>query len=216
MPLPRRMLFAAIAFAMLAFVVTVGERRPIEPTSGAYAPSVRAFVALAAFGMCMAWPLWRIAMPPGGWSAARAALDAMTLAIAFQAAFWPLHLVSGRTLGDAAALDSLVCGWAAACGAVVALSANRRLAPMGAGMVLIAVPCIGVALDACDAPRPWPALAGPFVGILEGSPARPRAGEPSFGAIAAWPWAIAGTTWAAALWPRRAPRAGLAGPASIR
>jgi hypothetical protein len=210
------MLFAAVTFAMLAFVVTVGERRPIEPTSGAYAPSVRAFVALAAFGMCLAWPLWRIAMPPAGWSAARVALDALTLVIAFQAAFWPLHLVSGRTLGDAAALDALVCGWAIACGGAVALSAHRRLAPTGAGVVLIAVPCLGVGLDACDAPSPWPALAGPFVGILEGSPAQPPTGAPSFSAIAAWPWAIAAATWAAAVWPRRAAHAGLAGASSIR
>jgi hypothetical protein len=210
------MLFAAVAFAMLAFVVTVGERRPIEPTSGAYAPSVRAFVALAAFGMCLAWPLWRIAMPPAGWSAARTALDALTLVIAFQAAFWPLHLVSGRTLGDAASLDALVCGWSIACGGLVALAARGRCSPMGAGLVLIAVPCLGVGLDAWGAPPPWPALAGPFVGILEGSPARPVTGNPSFGAVAAWPWAIAAGAWAAALWPRRAVRSGLAGASSIR
>jgi hypothetical protein len=210
------MLFAAIVFAMLAFVVTVGERRPIEPTSGAYAPSVRAFVALAAFGMCLAWPLWRIAMPPAGWSSARTALDALTLVVAFQAAFWPLHLVSGRTLGDAAALDALVCGWAIACGGAVALSAHRRPAPLVAGVVLLAVPCLGVAMDACGIPRPWPALAGPFVAILEGSSGRPPNDHASFGAIAAWPWAIAAGTWAAAIRPRRAARSGLAGASSIR
>lgn len=210
------MLFAAIAFAMLAFVVTVGDRRPIEPTSGAYAPSVRAFVALAAFGMTLAWPLWRIAMPPAGWSAGRAALDATTLVVAFQAAFWPLHLVSGRTLADAAMLDALVCGWAVACGAVVALSANRTLDAGLAGAVLLAVPCLGVSLDAFGAPHPWPALAGPFVGILEGAPTRPMAADTSDGAIAAWPWAVAGTAWAAASWPRRGARAGLAGASRIR
>jgi len=210
------MLFAAIAFAMLAFAVTVGERRPIEPTSGAYAPSVRAFVALAAFGMTLAWPLWRIAMPPAGWSAGRAALDATTLVVAFQAAFWPLHLVSGRTLADAALLDALVCGWAAACGAVVALSANRTVNAGLAGAVLLAVPCLGVALDAGGAPHPWPALAGPFVGILEGAPTRPVAAETAFGAIAAWPWVVAGTAWGAATWPRTRSGAGLAGASSIR
>ncbi len=210
------MLFAAIAFAMLAFAVTVGGRRPIEPTSGAYSPSVRAFVALASFGMCIAWPLWRIAMPPAGWSTARAALDATTLMVAFQAAFWPLHLVSGRTLGDAATLDALVCGWAAACGAVVAFSADRPRASVAAGLAILAVPCLGVALDARGIPHPWPALAGPFVGILEGAPSRPPTADPSFGAIAAWPWAIACAGWAAAARPRVAARTGLAGPAGIR
>ena len=215
MPLPRRLLFAAIAFAVLAFIVTVGARRPIEPTSGAFAPAVRAFVALAAFGMAVAWPLWRIAMPPVGWTPARAALDLVTLIVAFQAAYWPLHLVSGWTLGAAGAIDAVACGWAAAGGAVAALAARGRIGPAVAGLAVVGVSGAGVALDALDAPRPWGALAGPFVALLEASSlAGTRDGLPV--ALAAWPWALAFAAWAAAAAPPHGGRRTVAGPDRIR
>jgi hypothetical protein len=213
MPLPRRLLFASIAFAMLAFLVTVGERRPIEPTSGAYAPSVRAFAALAAFGMCVAWPLWRIAMPPAGWDRRRAALDLATLLIAFQAAFWPLHLVSGWTLAGAAAVDAVACGWAAAAGAIVALASRRRIGAVTAGVAVLCVAAAGVALDGLRAPWPWAALAGPFAAILEASA---RRGTGPVAAIAAWPWAVAFALWALALRPGSRRPGEVAGPAGIR
>ena len=193
MPIPRGLVLAAVVLAVVAFAATVGLRPPIQPTSTAYAPGVRGFIAILTFALVVLWPSWRLLVEREVWTRGRTLLDAVTLCVAFQAAYWPLHLVTGWPIGRALAIDATVTGWTLTAGAAVALGSARHPALTA---VAWAGACLaGVALDALGV---WPAAAsalGPFVPLLWLTAAESAAGAPLDPAVAAWPWTAAALGW---------------------
>lgn len=215
MPIPRGLLLGAMLYAIAAFGAIVGLKPPIQPTSSAYTPMVRSLLAAFAFGIVLLWPTARLAGRGSPWPARRVALDAVTLAIALQAVYWPLHLVTQWTLGRAAAVDLMLVGWIVAAGAAIACGMRPGGRPVAWSLAWIAIAAGGPVLDALGVPAPWPSALGPFVAIMELAPVPERSSEPVEWARAAWPWTVALAGWALALRGARRPQPGvapLAGP----
>jgi len=199
MPIPRGLLLAAMLYAIAAFAAIVGLQPPIQPTSSAYTPMVRSLLAVLAFGIVMLWPTARLAERGAPWPARRVALDALTLAIALQAIFWPLHLVTQWTLARAAAVDLMMLGWVAATGSAIACGMRPGCRPPAWSLAWMAFAAAGPLLDVLGAPAPWPGAFGPFVALMELAPVPERSSEPVQWARAAWPWTVAAAGWALAL-----------------
>ena len=199
MPLPRGLVISSFIWVIACFAATIGLSAPIQPTSGAYTPSVRAMLALLAVGACLLWPLARITYARGTWTPARVALDMITIMVAFHAIFWPLHLVTYWTAAQMLAIDLLLCGWIAATGAWIALAiqtGTRRTVWSTAWMAIVLA---GVVLDAVGAPAPIPELAGPYAALLRLSPERTDSTVVPVWSVAIWPWILAAGAWAGVL-----------------
>lgn len=197
-PLPRSLLAFAIAWAVASFVATVGLRSPIQPTTGSYTPAVRAMLALLAFGCCALWPAARLATATGSWPPARAALDALTIAVVLQAIFWPLHLVTHWTIDQALAIDLMLVGWTAATGAWVALGLRPGAPRTAMSLAWLCAMPAGAVLDAVGAPTPLPEVAGPMAALFALGPPTSSPGAGPSWALAAWPWTLALAGWAVA------------------
>ena len=199
MPLPRGLVVCSFIWIIACFAATIGLSAPIQPTSGAYTPSVRAMLALLAVGACLLWPLARITYARGAWTPARVALDMITIMVAFHAIFWPLHLVTYWTAAQMLAIDLLLCGWIAATGAWIALAirtGTRRTVWSTAWMAIVLA---GVVLDAVGAPAPIPELAGPYAALLRLTPERTDSTVVPVWSVAIWPWILAAGAWAGVL-----------------
>ena len=194
MPIPRGLLLGAMLYAIAAFGAIVGLKPPIQPTSSAYTPMVRSLLAAFAFGIVLLWPTARLAGRGSPWPARRVALDAVTLAIALQAVYWPLHLVTAWPLARSAAIDALLSGWAAAAGAAIALGL-RGPHPLRWAYGCLALAAAGPLLDALAFPAPAAELAGPFAALARMASPDARRGLDSDWALAAWPWILAAGGW---------------------
>jgi multisubunit Na+/H+ antiporter MnhF subunit len=210
MPIPRGLLLAAMLYAIAAFAAIVGLKPPIQPTSSAYTPMVRSLLAALAFGIALLWPTARMADRGSAWPARRVALDAVTLAIALQAIFWPLHLVTQWTLARAAAVDLMLVGWIAASGAAIACAMRPGGRPSAWSLAWIAFAAGGPLLDVLGVPPPWPGALGPFVALIELAPVPEQSSQPVEWARAAWPWTVAAAGWALALRGLGRPATGVA------
>ena len=195
MPLPRGMAALAIAWIVASFAITVGSRTPIQPTSGAYTPEVRTFLALLALGGCVLWPVGRIMLAPDGFCRRRTALDAATLVVLLQAIYWPTHLVTSWPLMRALAIDALLCGWVIAFGAAIAWATGPGRRRAGWAIACIALAGGGAVLDAMGIRAPLPEIAGPFAALLTLAPLGAAGSGPAHWELAAWPWVVAFTAW---------------------
>lgn len=215
MPLPRGMAALAIAWIVASFAITVGSRSPIQPTSGAYTPEVRTFLALLALGGCILWPVGRITLAPDAFGRRRAALDVATLVVLLQAIYWPTHLVTSWPLARALAIDALLCGWVVAFGAAIAWATGPGRRRGRWAIACVALAGGGAALDAMGVRAPLPEMAGPFAALLTLAPLGAAGSQPVQWELAAWPWAGALAAWALLL--RAAPgRSPVASPEGFR
>lgn len=193
----------AILWIVASFAMTVGARTPIQPTSGAYTPEVRTFLALLAVGSCVLWPVGRITLVRAPFGAGRAALDAATLVVLLQAIFWPTHLVTTWSLGRAVTIDLLLCGWTCVAAASVALATRPGARALPWALGCAAVAGSGAVLDAMGVRPPLPDALGPFAALLALAPLGADGAGPVAWQLAAWPWAIAAAGWSVALRPAR-------------
>ena len=193
----------AILWIVSSFAMTVGARTPIQPTSGAYTPEVRTFLALLALGGCVLWPVGRITLAGSPFGARRAALDLATLLVLLQAIYWPMHLVTTWSLERAAAIDLLLCGWTCVAGASVALGTRPGARPLPWAFAGAAIAGAGAILDAAGARASMPEALGPFAALLELAPLGADGAGRVAWELAAWPGAIAAAGWSLALRPAR-------------
>jgi hypothetical protein len=200
MPLPRGLLLSAVLWVAACFMVTIGTHAPIQPTTGAYTPVVRTMIALLAMGACIGWPVARFGNARGAWGPARALLDTLTILTVFHAMFWPLHLVTHWTIGQAVAMDLLLSGWIATAGACIALGL-RGNHPAAWAIGVCALMAGGAALDMAGIRAPFPYLVGPFAGILHIADLGPSDTDRDAWAIAAWPMILALLAWSTVLRP---------------
>jgi hypothetical protein len=207
MPLPRGLFSLSLLWALASFVAAVGAGAPIQPTAGAYAPGVRAYLALLALGIVAAWPVARLTLDRRRWPADRAVLDTCVVAVLLQGAFWPLHLVTSWSLGRDVAIDLLLSGWAVAAGAVVALGRGtpRRGTPLA--LAAVAVAGAGPIVDILDGPPGLACALGPLAGLARLTTAW-HGPDPVEWQVASWPWIVAACLWSTVvLLGRRGPHA---------
>lgn len=191
---------------MLAFILTVGTRVPIQPTTLSYTPGVRTLVVMLAFGACALYPVGRVSMATGYWSPARVALDGLMMSALYTVLFWPMQLVTYWSRATGLTLWVLVLGWIWVAVGMVALTLTLRSKPVRVALTMAcpAVLAMGALLDTLQAPSPWPALMGPAVAVLDTAPRNTWSAPQAGLAVAVFPWCMAALLWAVTL--RRAHR----------
>lgn len=203
MPVPRTLTLVALLWCVASVLATVGTRVPIQPTTLSYTPAMRALVVMLAFGACAIYPVARVALAEGAWSARRVALDAMALGGLFTVVFWPMQLVTYWPRSTGLVVWALVMAWTVAACGIVALALRARK-PSSRAAISLACPALlglGALLDAVGVPDPWPALCGPAVAVLDLTPRSSGATPAVASAVVAWPVMLACVAWAAACRP---------------
>ncbi len=118
---PRGLIFLASAWLVVAWVLSIGWRPPVQAHAASYMPGVRLLLLAVVSGICVAWPLVRLSGPPRAWPIRQALLDLAVLLCLAQVVVWPLRLVTTWTSERSALIDTCLGGWAVATTALVAL-----------------------------------------------------------------------------------------------
>ena len=126
--LPRGLILLACAWLIGSWLLSLGIRPPVEPSSASYTPSVRLMLVYIGIGLMIGWPLLRLSQSAVARPIVQTMLDLMVLLSLIQVVIWPLRLVTPWTLGRTAALDATLVGWTVLGGAVVASAISSRRA----------------------------------------------------------------------------------------
>ena len=121
--LPRGLILLACVWLIGSWLLSIGVKPPIEPSSASYTPGVRLMLVCIGIGLMIGWPLLRLSAAAGGPTARpilQTVLDLIVLLSLIQVVIWPLRLVTPWTLARTAALDATLVGWTVLAGAVVA------------------------------------------------------------------------------------------------
>ncbi len=156
--LPRGLILLASGWLIASWLLAIGVRAPVEPSSASYAPGVRIMLISMAVGLVVGWPLLRLSEPDTAFPMRRTILDLVVLLSLMQVVLWPLRLVTPWTPARTAALDATLIGWACVAGAVLAAASATRSVGARCGAVAV---CVGMALGG-------PLLA--WLGVLLGLP----------------------------------------------
>ena len=127
--LPRGLILLACVWLIGSWLLSIGVRPPIEPSSASYPPGVRLMLVCIGIGLMIGWPLLRLSSITSGPTArpiVQTVLDLTVLLSLIQVVIWPLRLVTPWTLARTAALDATLVGWTVLCGAVVASAVGSR------------------------------------------------------------------------------------------
>ena len=124
--LPRGLILLACAWLIGSWLLSIGIRPPVEPSSASYTPSVRLMLVYIGIGLMIGWPLLRLSQSAVARPIMQTVLDLIVLLSLIQVVIWPLRLVTPWTLGRTAALDATLVGWTVLGGAVVASAIGSR------------------------------------------------------------------------------------------
>ncbi len=126
--LPRGLILLACAWLIGSWLLSIGVRPPVEPSSASYTPSVRLMLVYIGIGLMIGWPLLRLSQSAVARPIMQTVLDMIVLLSLIQVVIWPLRLVTPWTLSRTAALDATLVGWTVLGGAVVASAVGSRRA----------------------------------------------------------------------------------------
>ncbi len=121
--LPRGLILLACVWLIGSWLLSIGVKPPIEPSSASYTPGVRLMLVCIGIGLMIGWPLLRLSWAGGEPTAhpiVQTVLDLIVLVSLIQVVIWPLRLVTPWTVARTAALDATLVGWTVLGGAVVA------------------------------------------------------------------------------------------------
>ena len=118
--LPRGLILLACVWLIGSWLLSIGVKPPIEPSSASYTPGVRLMLVCIGIGLMIGWPLLRLSQPATAHPILQTVLDLIVLVSLIQVVIWPLRLVTPWTVARTAALDATLVGWTVLCGAVVA------------------------------------------------------------------------------------------------
>ena len=126
--LPRGLIFMASIWLIGSWMIAIGLRAPVQPSSATYTPNVRLMVQCVVIGLMIGWPLLRLSQSRPALPIRQSILDLMVLVGLVQVVLWPLRLVTSWTPLRTAAIDATLSGWVILAGAVVtaALVTDRR------------------------------------------------------------------------------------------
>jgi hypothetical protein len=134
--LPRGLIFMASIWLIGSWILAIGLRAPVQPSSATYTPQVRLMVQCVVIGTMIGWPMLRLSQPTPSLPIRQTFLDLLVLIGLAQVVLWPLRLVTSWTPLRTAAIDATVCGWVIVAGAVVAASiVSARRGPRNLAMI---------------------------------------------------------------------------------
>jgi hypothetical protein len=123
---PRGLIFLASIWLIASWIIAIGLRAPVQPSSATYTPQVRLMLQCVVIGLMIGWPLLRLSQSKPALPVRQTLLDLIVLMALVQVVLWPLRLVTNWTPLRAAAIDATVCGWLLLAGAFVAAGLGSR------------------------------------------------------------------------------------------
>jgi hypothetical protein len=159
--LPRGLIFLSSVWLIGSWLLAIGLRAPVQPSSASYTPAVREMLLCVTIGLMLGWPLLRLSQTCPPYPIRQTMLDLVVLLGLVQVVVWPLRLVTNWTPLRTAAINATIAGWLLLAGALVAASvATDRRGPR----VLAMTACVAMC------------LAGPvaaWLGVMSGVDAMP-------------------------------------------
>lgn len=147
--LPRGLILLASVWLVGGWLLTIGIRPPVHPSSATYEPAVRMMIFCVGLGLAVAWPLLRLTQPPVAWPIRATLLDAIVLVAMTQVVVWPLRLLTRWSPSRTFAIDLVLIAWIAAAAGIVALARGSTRPGLRS-----------LAMSACLAGAILPALRG--------------------------------------------------------
>lgn len=141
--LPRGLIFVASVWLIASWVIAIGIRAPVQPSSASYTPAVVLMLQCVTAGLMIGWPLLRLSQTRPVWPMRQTLLDLAVLLGLVQVVIWPLRLVTTWTPLRTAAIDATLAGWTALAGAMIAaaITTDRR-----GPRVLAMIACLAMCL----------------------------------------------------------------------
>lgn len=141
--LPRGLILAASIWLVASWIVAMGLRTPIQPSSASYTPGVRMMLACVIIGLTIGWPLLRLSQGAPRFPLRQVLLDLVVLLALVQIVLWPLRLVTTWSPARTLAVDATIAGWAALGGAIVASAVlTNRTGPRTLAMLACVAMCL--------------------------------------------------------------------------
>ena len=124
--LPRGLIFLASAWLLVSWLIAVGLRPPIHPSTSVYKPAAQVLLTSIVLGGIIAWPLLRLSGPVRDRPIAQALLDLVSLCVLIQIVLWPLRLVTSWSIARLLLIDLSICAWLTTAGAIIAAAITHR------------------------------------------------------------------------------------------
>jgi hypothetical protein len=126
--LPRGLIFFAAAWLIASWLMTIGLRPPVQPSSASYTPAIRVMMLSVTIGAIIGWPLLRLSQHKPALPVRQTLLDLIVIIALIQVVIWPLRLVTTWSPMRTAAIEAALLGWLLLAGAVVvaAISTDQR------------------------------------------------------------------------------------------
>lgn len=141
--LPRGLIFLSALWLIGSWLLAIGLRTPVEPSSASYTPLVKMMLICVAIGLLVAWPLLRLSQQATRRPVGQTILDVVVLLALMQVVIWPLRLVTPWTPLRTAAIDATLSGWTILAGAVVAAAVGSfRPGPRTLAMMACVALCL--------------------------------------------------------------------------
>ena len=141
--LPRGLIFLSSLWLIGSWLLAIGVRAPVQPSSASYTPGVRMMLLCVTFGLMIGWPLLRLSQASPPYPIRQTLLDLMVLLGLVQVVVWPLRLVTNWTPWRTTAIDATLAGWVLLGGAVVAAGImTNRSGPRTLAMIACVSLCL--------------------------------------------------------------------------
>ena len=131
------LIFLSAVWLIGCWLVAIGVRPPLQPSSASYEPQVRIMLLCLTSGFMIGWPLLRLSQSPSRAPGRQTLLDLLVLISMLQVVLWPVRLVTTWSVLRTAAIDATMAGWLLLAGAMVAAGSGsvqpgpRTLAMLG-------------------------------------------------------------------------------------
>ena len=137
-PMPRGLVFAASGWVAASWLVVIGVKPPLQPTSSAYTPAAEMMLLCMLIGGFVAWPLFRLTVAPRHSIPVRTCLEIIALVGMIQIVVWPLRLVTTWTISRVVWVDiEIICTLLLLGGLVIRVAGSRMLRTATMALILI-------------------------------------------------------------------------------
>ncbi len=130
----RLVIFFGSCWLLTSWILVIGLRRPLLPTTETWLPGIRLMLVMAAVGLVIVWPMAAMSSTRSQ-PAGRTFRETCILLVTAQLIIWPAGLVTSWSLERTILIALTLTGWGFLAGAVAAwgrcrVSAGRRLCMM--------------------------------------------------------------------------------------